>query len=70
MQHQTNRQTLSKAIKELSDIDLAFLRERILKSCDEVLSNKEEVIEQMQGSFISPHLYIECMQNIKQKIDF
>ena len=69
MQHKTNRQILAKAIKELSDIDLVFFRERMLRSCDEILSNKEEVIKDMDGGFISPHLLIECMENIKPKID-
>jgi len=66
----TNRQVLTKAIKDLSDIDLVFLRERILRSCDEVLSNKEQILKDMQFSFIKPDLFIESMQNIKDKIDF
>jgi hypothetical protein len=66
----TNRQVLTKAIKDLSDIDLVFLRERILRSCDDVLSNKEQILKDMQFSFIKPDLFIESMQNIKDKIDF
>lgn len=70
MQNKSNRQVLTKAIKELSDIDLLFLRERILTICDESLANKEEIIESMKGSFISPELYLESIQNIKEKIEF
>ena len=70
MQHKTNRQILTKAIKELSDIDLVFFRERMLRSCDEVLSDRESIIEDMKDGMISPHLFIECIENIKQKIDF
>ena len=70
MINKTNRQILTKAIKELSDIDLVFFRERMLRSCDEVLSNKEELIKEMDGGFVSPHLFIECMENIKEKIEF
>jgi len=70
MKHKTNRQILTKAIKELSDVDIAILRERILSTCDEVINNKEEVIQSMQGGFFSPHLFIECIENIKNKIDF
>lgn len=70
MQNKTNRQTLAKAVKELSDIDLVFFRERMLRSCDEVLNNKEQLIEEMKSSIISPHLFIECMENIKQKLEF
>jgi hypothetical protein len=70
MKNKSNRQILTKAIKELSDIDLAFLRERILQACDAVLENQESIREQMQNSMISPDLYIECMSNIKAKVDF
>lgn len=70
MKHKTNRQILTKAIKELSDIDLVFFRERMLTSCDEVLKNKEQFIKDMQFGIVSPHLIIECMENIKEKIDF
>jgi len=70
MQHKTNRQILTKAIKELSDIDLVFFRERMLRSCEEVLSDKENIIKDMEGGFVSPHLFIECMENIKEKINF
>ena len=68
--NKTNRQVLTKAIKELSDIDLMFLRERILTTCEETLENREEIIQSMKGSFISPELYLESMQNIKEKIQF
>ena len=70
MEHKTNRQILTKAIKELSDIDLVFFRERMLRSCEEVLSDKENIIKDMEGGFVSPHLFIECMENIKEKLDF
>ena len=70
MKYKSNRQILTKAIKELSDIDLVFFRERMLRSCDEILSNREEIIKDMDGGFISPHLLIECMENIKEKLDF
>ena len=70
MQHKTNRQILTKAIKELSDIDLVFFRERMLASCDEILNNKEQFIKDTQFGIVSPHLIIECMENIKEKINF
>ena len=70
MKNKTNRQILTKAIKELSDIELVFLRERILEACDAVLDNEADVREQMQRHIISPDLYIESMQRIKAKVDF
>ncbi len=66
----SNRQVLNKAIKELSDIELVFLRERILEACDAVLNNEADIREQMQRHIISPDLYIESMQRIKAKVDF
>lgn len=70
MKNKTNRQVLTKAIKDLSDLELAFLRERILEACDAILDNEAEVREQMQRHIISPDLYIESMQRIKAKVDF
>ena len=66
----SNRQVLTKAIKELSDIELAFLRERILEACDAILDNESDIREQMQRHIISPDLYISAMHNIKNKIEF
>jgi hypothetical protein len=66
----TNRQVLTKAIKDLSDIDLVFLRERILRSCDEVISNKQQILEDMKYGWVKPELFIESMERIKDKIDF
>ena len=70
MEHKTNRQILTKAIKELSDIDLVFFRERMLGSCQEILDNKEQLIKDMQFGIVSPHLLIECIENIQEKIKF
>jgi hypothetical protein len=70
MKIKSNRQVLTKAIKELSDVELAFLRERILEACDAVLNNETIVQEQMQDSIISPNLYISVIRNIKSKVDF
>lgn len=66
----TNKQVLNKAIKELGDIELVFLRERILEACDAVLNNETEVRKSMQRSIISPDLYLNAMRNIKSKVDF
>ena len=70
MKIKSNRQVLTKAIKELSDIELVFLRERILEACDAILDNEANVREQMKRHIISPDLYIESMRNIKDKIEF
>ena len=66
----TNRKVLSKAIKELDEMDLVFVRELLVSRCEEVLNNKEQVIDDLQFSFISPQLYIGSMENIFNKIKF
>lgn len=70
MKVKTNRQVLTKAIKELNDVELAFLRERILEACDAILNNEADVREQLQHSIVGPDLYISVMRNIKSKVDF
>lgn len=66
----TNRKVLNKAIKELDEMDLVFVRELLVSRCEEVLNNKEQVTEDLQFSWISPKLYIDSMENIFNKIKF
>jgi len=66
----TNRKVLSNAIKELDEMDLVFMRELLVSRCEEVLNNKEQVIKDLQFSFITPKLYIDSMENIFNKIKF
>ena len=51
-----NRQILSKLVKELDEIELVFLRERIITIAKAVVDNKKEVTATMleQGGFFSP----------------
>jgi len=68
----SNRDILMKAVKELNDIELVFLRERILTSCDSVLDHEDEYLENAKNnpSFVEPNFYIKTIKNIKQKVDF
>ena len=66
----TNRQVLNKAIKELSDIELAFLRERLLHICETTLAAENNVREEMQHSMISPDLFLNSLRNIQSQIQF
>ena len=70
MKQKTNRQIMTKAIKELSDLDLVFLRERLLAACEEVVDNAAEIREQNQNSLINPNLMIDACVRIKEKIDY
>ena len=66
----TNRQELIQAIKELSDIDLAILRERLLTACEYTINNKETVINENEKSFISPGLIIGACERIFEKLEY
>ena len=70
MKVKTNRQILTKAIKELSNIELVFLRERILEACDAVINNEADVRNQMKNHIVVPDLFINSMKSIKSKIDY
>jgi len=70
MKTKTNRQVLTKAIKDLSDFELVVLRERILTICDQALFNKEQIRKDMENSIITPDLYLDTLQSIKDKVDF
>jgi len=70
MKTKTNRQVLTKAIKDLNDFELVILRERILNSCDRDLNNEQQVRELLQNSIITPDLYLGTLQSIKDKVDF
>ena len=70
MKTKTNRQVLTKAIKDLNDFELVILRERILTICDQALFNKEQIRKDMENSIITPDLYLDTLQSIKDKVDF
>ena len=70
MKTKTNRQVLTKAIKDLSDFELVVLRERILTICDRDLNNEQQVRELLENSLITPDLYLGTLQSIKDKVDF
>ena len=66
----TNRQVLNQAIKELDDMDIVILRERILALCEQVIDNKAEITESMKDGFMSPGLFIGACERIFKKVDF
>ena len=66
----TNRQVLAKALKDLSDIDIVFMRERLLTACCEVVDNADQIREEHKSGVISPALMIQACQRIKDAIDF
>lgn len=66
----TNRQVLMRAVKNLSDIDLVFFRERLITATKDIIDNEKIVKENMENSFLNPELIIDCCKNIYQEINF
>jgi len=61
---------MTKLIKEMSDIDVALVREKLLVMSKEVLAKEEEIKKQMEGSVISPRLYLDTMKRVKETLDY
>jgi hypothetical protein len=70
MKIKTSRQLMTKLIKEMSDIDVALVREKLLVMSKEVLEKEEEIKKQMEGSIISPRLYLDTMKRVKETLDY
>ena len=70
MKIKTSRQLMTKLIKEMSDIDVALVREKLLVMSKEVLENEEEIMKQMERSYISPSLYLNTMKRVKETLDY
>lgn len=70
MKTKTNRQVLTKAIKELNDFDLVILRERIITMCDHAINNEEQIRKDMERNILSPDLYFDVIRSIKSKVEF
>lgn len=66
--HKTNRQVLAKAIKEMDDVHLAFVRDMMLQSSEGILAQKEQIRESMKNSFIHPDLYLAAIQDLHDRI--
>ena len=61
---------MTKLIKEMSDMDVALVREKLLVMSKEVLENEEEIMKQMERSYISPRLYLNTMKRVKETLDY
>jgi hypothetical protein len=68
--NKTNRQVMAAAVKNLSDTDIVFMRDRLLAACEEVLDNADQIREQNQGALIHPDLMIGACERIKAAVDF
>lgn len=60
-----NHIRLSTLISNLDGVEAAILIERIITTSKEITENKDKVREAMNGSFISPELYINTMEKVE-----
>lgn len=70
MKIKTSRQLMTKLIKEMSDIDVALIREKLLTMSKEVLEKEEEITKEMERSILSPSLYLNTMRRVKETLDY
>lgn len=70
MKIKTSRQLMTKLIKEMSDIDVALVREKLLAMSKEVLEKEEEITKEMERSILSPSLYLNTMRRVKETLDY
>ena len=61
---------MTKLIKEMSDIDVALIREKLLTMSKEVLEKEEEITKEMERSILSPSLYLNTMRRVKETLDY
>jgi F420-0:gamma-glutamyl ligase len=66
----TNRQVLASAIKNLNDMEIVILRERILAITEQVINSEKEIRSKMENSIIHPDLYINSCKSIFEQIKF
>ena len=66
----TNKQVFKALQRDLNDIEIAILRERLLTVSEAVITQKEAIRESMKDGFIAPDLYINCMQKIYDIVSF
>lgn len=66
----TNRQVLMNMIKNMDDMHLVFVRERLLAASENILNQQDAVHEEMKNHFIHPNLYIAAMQSVHDHLKF
>jgi len=64
----TNRQILTKMVKELNEFELAILRERLWTMAENVITNEQEVREELKEGFITADVYINTMKNVLKHV--
>lgn len=70
MKIKTSKQLLASLVKDLTDMDAALVRERLLTSSKEVLAKEETIREDMKNSIISPDLFISTMKMVQEALKY
>ena len=66
----TNEQSFKELFKELNSVEVALLRERILKIFEITLDDIKNNPENWNGIFVHPRLYIELNETIQKHLAF
>jgi hypothetical protein len=70
MKIKTSKQLLASLVKELTDMDAALVRDRLLASSKEVLAKEESLREDMKNSIINPDLFINTMRRVQEALKY
>jgi hypothetical protein len=70
MKIKTSKQLLASLVKELTDMDAALVRDRLLASSKEVLAKEESLREDMKNSIINPDLFINTMKRVQEALKY
>lgn len=62
----TNRKAMTELIKNLDDVSLAILRERIVTICEATVENSKN----WDSTFIAPKLYVHLNDEVQKYIGF
>lgn len=65
-----SRTLFNNLVKDLTDLELILLRDRVVTMADEILNDKEGIREKMRNHIISPELYIRMMETIKNHLKY
>jgi helix-turn-helix protein len=68
--HLTNRDVLTKMVKELSDVDLAMVRERIIVICEKTIKDKEAITKSMENGFLHPAIFFGAVERAYEIVKF
>lgn len=70
MKFKSNKQSLNSLLKDLNDIDMVLLRERLLSIAELTKQDIEDNPNHWNSSIVTPRLYLELCDKINFHLTF